>query len=86
MLKTVSENEFLSHSRTFMEEVAESGDALVITRNGRPVVEIRPAGAQDEAPKSLFGALRGTVSIRGDIISPVEEDWQQGENGKSTPR
>lgn len=28
------------------------------------------------AKKDLFGALKGTVKIKGDIISPINEDWE----------
>jgi hypothetical protein len=28
---------------------------------------------EEEAP--LFGRLKGTVTIHGDIISPIEQDW-----------
>jgi antitoxin (DNA-binding transcriptional repressor) of toxin-antitoxin stability system len=82
MLKTVSETTFLSDCRAFMDAVAEAGDTLLITRDGRPMLEIRPAETQDDVRKSLFGGLHGTLSIRGDIISPVEEDWQQSEERK----
>lgn len=28
-----------------------------------------------EKPQSLFGLLRGSATIKGDIISPVDVDW-----------
>jgi hypothetical protein len=24
----------------------------------------------------LFGALKGSVEVRGDIVSPLDEDWE----------
>jgi hypothetical protein len=29
-------------------------------------------GAQMSKPKTFFGALKGTITIHGDIISPIE--------------
>jgi antitoxin (DNA-binding transcriptional repressor) of toxin-antitoxin stability system len=45
---------------------------LVITKRGVPVAKLVPT---EEEPLQLFGALKGTVEITGDIISPLDEEW-----------
>ncbi len=40
---------------------AEAGEAIVLTRYGRPVAQIAPAGPA--ASKSLIGAMAGQFSI-----------------------
>jgi antitoxin (DNA-binding transcriptional repressor) of toxin-antitoxin stability system len=54
-----------------MDEVARSGEVLVVTKNGRPVAELRPYSG-DKAP-SPFG-LHRKLEILGDIIAPVDDD------------
>jgi antitoxin (DNA-binding transcriptional repressor) of toxin-antitoxin stability system len=52
-----------------MDQVAATGDAVVITKRGVPVAELGPARGK---AGSLLGSLRGRVEILGDIIAPVE--------------
>jgi antitoxin (DNA-binding transcriptional repressor) of toxin-antitoxin stability system len=44
---------------------AEAGEAIVITRYGRPVAELRAAQAPAAVP--LFGALRGQIEMSDDF-------------------
>ena len=73
MAWTVQANEFKSRCLRLLDEVAETGDTLTVTKNGRAVVEVRPAVG---GPKSIHGALAGTIDIVGDIVSPVGEEWE----------
>ncbi|NDL56761.1 type II toxin-antitoxin system prevent-host-death family antitoxin [Phytoactinopolyspora sp. XMNu-373] len=54
-----------------LDEVAETGMPVTITKRGRPVARLVPVAP----PAPLFGSLAGTVDTYGDLISPVEEDW-----------
>lgn len=59
-----------------LDEIARSGEPVVITKHGRPVVRVvpeRPAGA---VPR--WGCMRGTVEIVGDVEAPVlppADEW-----------
>jgi antitoxin (DNA-binding transcriptional repressor) of toxin-antitoxin stability system len=44
----------------------------VITKRGKPVAKLVPVEA---GVPSLFGRLKGTVTIHGDILRPIEQDW-----------
>jgi prevent-host-death family protein len=74
MTKTVEvpAAEFKARCLKLMEEVRTTRRPLVITKRGKPVAKLVPV-EEEEAP--LFGRLKGTVTIRGDIISPIEQDW-----------
>ena len=56
-----------------MDDVARSGETLVVTKNGRPIVELRPyAGGRSGSPFGLHTGLK----ISGDILSPLDsEAW-----------
>ena len=72
MERTIKASEFKATCLKLMDEVAESGDEVIITKNGSPVSRLVP---YRERPKSLFGCLRGQGEITGDIISPLNDEW-----------
>ena len=55
-----------------MDEVAETGEEIIITKNGKPVAKL---SAHREKPKSLYGMDKGRMKIIGDIISPIDVEW-----------
>jgi prevent-host-death family protein len=64
--------EFKARCLKLMDEVQTTRRPVVITKRGKPVAKLVPL--EEDVP-TLFGRLKGTVTIRGDIISPVEQDW-----------
>ena len=73
-VRTIKASEFKTKCLKLMDEVAESGVEIVITKNGRPVSRLVPY--RDEEP-SMFGRNRDQIRILGDIISPLEFDWDE---------
>ena len=55
-----------------MDEVAATGEAVTITKNGLPITQLVPVRRR---PETLFGALEGSVKVTGDIIEPVDSQW-----------
>lgn len=72
MKKTMKASEFKAKCLQVMDEVAETGEGVMITKNGKPVAELVPA---KHFEKPLFGSLRGWITVTGDIISPIDEEW-----------
>lgn len=76
--RKVKASEFKAKCLKLMDEVNESGETLIVTKNGRPVVEIRPVV---DKRKSLWGLHAGQGKILGDIIAPVLlDDWLTSES------
>ncbi len=71
-MKTIKAGEFKAKCLRLMDEVAETGESIVITKNGIPVARLAPVIRK---PRTLFGALEGAVSVKGDIIAPVDVEW-----------
>jgi antitoxin (DNA-binding transcriptional repressor) of toxin-antitoxin stability system len=44
----------------------------VITKRRKPVAKLVPF---EEKRPDIFGYMKGTVSIRGDIVGPTGETW-----------
>ena len=75
-MRTIKASEFKAKCLKIMDEVAESGERVVITKHGIPVAELVPAKPR---PTTLFGAMKGSVIAIGDIISPIDVEWEANE-------
>lgn len=71
-MRTIKASEFKARCLKIMDEVAASGEAVVITKNGVPITQLIPVKRR---PATLFGALKGSMSIQGDILAPVDARW-----------
>jgi len=56
-----------------MDEVAETGQAIIITKNGKPVAQLGPAPGHARGRKPAFGLHKGLVGPIGepDLDAPV---------------
>jgi antitoxin (DNA-binding transcriptional repressor) of toxin-antitoxin stability system len=55
-------------------EVEESGQELIVTDNGKPVLKIVPI-KQKMTVDEVFGDLYGTLVIHEDINAPTIDEW-----------
>jgi prevent-host-death family protein len=69
VMKTVRISEFKAKCLGLIEQVDKTRQPLRITRHGRPVAELIPAGP--DRKKKFLGAMVGTGKILGDIVSPI---------------
>lgn len=70
MIKTreIAAGEFKSKCLALLDEVARTGETLIVTKRGKPVAKLTPV----DAPPSLIGS----VLYEGDIISPIDVEWE----------
>ncbi|MBT9330708.1 type II toxin-antitoxin system Phd/YefM family antitoxin [Paracidobacterium acidisoli] len=72
MSTTIGAGEFKSKCLKLLDEVARTNEPLVITKHGRPVAKVVPMPPEGD----LVGSMRGSVVWQGDIISPLENEWE----------
>jgi prevent-host-death family protein len=70
--KTVTAADFKAHCLALLEKVRETRQSLVVTRHGRPVVEIVPYVAKSS---ESVNPLKGSILFQGDLISPLDVKW-----------
>lgn len=70
--RTIKASEFKARCLKLMDEVAETGKEIVITKNGVPVSRLAP---YFERPETLVGIDKGILTIVGDIIEPIDVEW-----------
>lgn len=68
----IAASEFKAKCLSLMDQVAQTHEPLTITKHGVPVARLLPV-EMESAP--LFGYLRDSVKINGDIVAPIDETW-----------
>ena len=69
-MTTVQASEFKANCLALIDQVARTGETILVTKNGKPVAELRPHRLP--RTKSPFGLHKGTARILGDIIEPID--------------
>ena len=75
-IKSIPAGAFKARCLAIMDEVQAKRHAVVITKRGKPVAKLVPV---EQEKDDIFGFMKGkgTVEIKGDIISPAltPEEW-----------
>ena len=69
-MEEVPISQFKAKCLALLEQVNKTKTPLRITRHGKPVADVVPAVPVVERA-ALFGSMRGSIKILGDIVSPV---------------
>jgi prevent-host-death family protein len=73
MSRLIKASEFKAKCLSVIDEVERTRQSVVITKRGKPVAELVP----HKPPKrNLLGLLKGRMEIVGDIISPIDVEWE----------
>ncbi len=68
----ISAARFKAECLKLMDQVEKTREPIVITKHGRPVAQLTPVAG---SPRSLFGYMKGSMRIEGDVTAPVGEEW-----------
>jgi len=72
-MQKIAAAQFKARCLAVMEQVAESGRPVVVTKHGKPVVQIIPVASDED---EIFGFLAGKGRIVGDIENTIPvADW-----------
>ncbi len=76
MGKTIAAAAFQAKCLRLINDMAEDGEPLTITRRGRPVALLSPV-RPEHAERSVIGAMRGSVLAYDDPFGPAADpaDW-----------
>lgn len=73
--RTVPKSVFKAQALQYFREVELSGEPLVITDRGKPVLRLLPYS--EESPEEILASLRGTVKDYQTPLEPIGlEDWE----------
>ncbi len=68
-MRRVPAGEFKAKCLSLLDDVAQTGRPILVTKRGKPVAQVIPASEQKPA------SLRGSVLWEKDLISPIDEPW-----------
>jgi prevent-host-death family protein len=68
-VRSIPAGEFKAKCLALLDEVAETGQEVVVTKRGRAVARVSPV-----RPKKVR-SLRGSILREEDIVSPVGVEW-----------
>lgn len=72
----VPAGEFKAKCLHIMDEVNKSRQSIIITKRGKPVAKLVPF---EEETSTLFGKLRGSMTLLTDITQPIDDIWSADE-------
>ncbi|MGD0302469.1 MAG: type II toxin-antitoxin system prevent-host-death family antitoxin [Bryobacteraceae bacterium] len=72
----IAAGEFKAKCLGLLDEVQRQRKEVVITKRGKPVAKLVPI---NDSPASFVGSMKGTMEIIGDIVSPIDVQWEADE-------
>ena len=74
MSRIIKASEFKAKCLAVLDEVERTRQPVVITKRGKPVAELVPH--KPAKKQSAWGVLKDELFIEGDIISPIDVEWE----------
>jgi len=71
-MTTMKASVFKAKCLALMDEINETGEEIIITKNGHPVSRLLPYRTK---PSTLFGLHASGIHASDDLIEPVNESW-----------
>ena len=72
--KSVPATTAKTHLLALLDTVSRDRSPITITKRGHPVATLNPVG--DQSRKPLWGCMKGTGTITGDIVGPEPDVWE----------
>ena len=72
--RTVAASAAKTHLLELLDQVNTRRKPVTITKRGRPVARLVPI--DEPSPVSIFGCMKGTFKITGDIVGPEPDAWE----------
>lgn len=74
-MKSMSISEFKTHALHLIDQIVKTREGLIITKRGKPVVEV--LAYRETTSKPQAGKLAAYLVFEKDIVSPLgEEIWE----------
>lgn len=65
--------EFKAKCLKLMSDVQKYHEEIIVTKFGKAVVKVVPVN--EKPVKQVFGLMKDTIAITGDIVKPIDIDW-----------
>ena len=72
-MKTMNAARFKATCLQVLDQVAQTGHGVVVTKRGKPVARVVP---MVNRPDRIVGAMKAEIAFHGDIITPLGAEWE----------
>lgn len=73
MKRMIQAGKFKAECLKIMDDVQTKKYSIIITKRNKPIAKLVPL--EEEKSPSLFGKMKDTAHIKGDLIQPIGEEW-----------
>ena len=78
MERTLSKDELQARMYEVFRELEATGDELLITEDGRPVLKVVPIQLRPKrSVQEVFGGVQGQMVYFEDINTPTIDEWSE---------
>ena len=74
-MKRMPAGQFKTTCLAVMDEVSSTGEPVIVTKHGKPVIKVVPVEPLDD---DIFGYMAGRAKVVGDLIEPAADldEWE----------
>ena len=72
MSQNIAISQFKAHCLEIINKLPIDGQDIIITKRDKPIAKLIPI---NNTKTSLFGLLKDKAEINGDIITPIDVEW-----------
>lgn len=82
-MREIKAGAFKARCLALLDEVAESGESIVITKRGKPVAQLTPVVVR---PRKLFGCMKGSVGILDESLGLAHDGSDERDEAERLDR
>jgi len=75
-VREITAEEFAARCLEFIDEIRETGNELIVTREGAPAVQVLPAARPNGGRRSLAGTVKFNLTDEEFVHFGTEEEWE----------
>ena len=78
-MTTLALSNFKSHCSKVISDMQHNHQSVVLTKHGEPIARVIPLNSKTRhktlTKDKFFGMFKGRFEITGDIMAPLDEEW-----------
>lgn len=73
----VSVSDFKAHCLEYLDKTRTHQAEYIVSKRGKPIAKLIPL--PEDTQEFSFGQLKGSVTIKSDIMKPIDVDWENAD-------
>ncbi len=73
-MEAIAISELETTCLAILERVRKTGEPILVTHRGKPIAQIQPPPLPAPKGEGLYGRMKGTAEVIGDIVSSLADE------------